>query len=201
MDNIKLRDENAKLRELLRYLFYYRLPLGDKMSEYLLCHGESERYNRIYELLESTQTESQEELKTDADGMIKILEEIKSLPLYKRTVVMTDSWVDFQVAALKAVERMVSRPRGVTQDDITKEADRNYDLGRKHGRDEKADLLDWAETLLCDALPMPNCTQEDWDFKVKKWRDDKNRVSKSLNAPSAGKEMICDMKKQSGGKP
>ena len=81
-----------------------------------------------------------------------------------------------------SLQRMVSRPREITPDDVTKEADRNYDLGRKHGREEKADLLDWAEALLCNALPMSHCTQEDWDAAVKKWRDEKHGVAKSANA-------------------
>jgi len=35
-----------------------------------------------------------------------------------------------------SLERMVSRPREITPDDVTKEADRNYDLGRKHAKEE-----------------------------------------------------------------
>ena len=80
-----------------------------------------------------------------------------------------------------SLERMVSRPREITPDDVTKEADRNYELGRKHGHSEKADLLDWAESLLCNAVPMSHCTQEDWDAAVKKWRDEKHGVAKSAN--------------------
>lgn len=39
-------------------------------------------------------------------------------------------------APASSLERMVSRPREITPDDVTKEADRNYDLGRKHAKDE-----------------------------------------------------------------
>ena len=67
--------------------------------------------------------------------------------------------------------------RPIGPQDVIREADANYDLGRKHGRDEKADLLDWAETLLCNALPMAHCTQADWDDKVRRWRDEKHGVS------------------------
>lgn len=66
--------------------------------------------------------------------------------------------------------------RPLTADDVVKEADRAYDLGRKHGKEELADLLDWAETLLCNSLPMTHCTQEEWDEKIKSWRDQKHGV-------------------------
>ena len=38
-------------------------------------------------------------------------------------------------------------------------------------RDTAQDLLDWAESLLCNALPMSHCTQDEWDSALKKWRD------------------------------
>jgi len=44
-------------------------------------------------------------------------------------------------------------------------------------RDEKANLLHWAETLICNAVPMSHCSQEEWDAAVKKWRDAKHGVS------------------------
>lgn len=69
--------------------------------------------------------------------------------------------------------------RPITPDDVVKEADVNYDLGRKHGHEEKADLLDWAETLLCNAAPMAHCTQVDWDDTVRRWRDEKHGACKS----------------------
>jgi hypothetical protein len=39
------------------------------------------------------------------------------------------------------------------------------------------DLLDWAESLLCNAMPMSHCTQEEWDAIILKWRDQKHGVS------------------------
>jgi len=39
------------------------------------------------------------------------------------------------------------------------------------------ELTDWAETLLCNALPMPHCTQAEWDATVKRWQDEKHGVS------------------------
>ena len=74
--------------------------------------------------------------------------------------------------------------RPISPQDVIREADANYDLGRKHGRDEKADLLDWAETLLCNAVPMAHCTQADWDDKVRRWRDEKHGVSTPNNVLS-----------------
>ena len=38
------------------------------------------------------------------------------------------------------------------------------------------DLLDWAESLICNAIPMAHCTQEEWDAAVNKWRDQKHGV-------------------------
>ena len=84
--------------------------------------------------------------------------------------------------------------RPITPEDVTREANANYDLGRKHGRDEKADLLDWAETLLCNALPMPHCTQADWDIAVSRWRDEKHGVS----TPNAGHEARRQQKQEGG---
>ena len=72
--------------------------------------------------------------------------------------------------------------RPISPEDVTKEGNRNYDLGRKHGHAEKADLLDWAESLLCNAVPMSHCTQEEWDAAVKKWRDEKHGVTSTPNA-------------------
>jgi len=77
-------------------------------------------------------------------------------------------------------DRNVARP--ITPEDVIAAADKAYDLGRKHGRDEKADLLDWAETLLCNAVPMAHCTQAEWDATVRRWRDEKHGVS----TPNAG---------------
>lgn len=49
---------------------------------------------------------------------------------------------------------------------------------RMKERDKKAHLLDWAESLLCNALPMSHCSQEEWDVAVKNWRDEKHGVKK-----------------------
>ena len=39
---------------------------------------------------------------------------------------------------------------------------------------ESKSMLDWAETLLCNVVPMPHCSQAEWDSLVKKWRDEKH---------------------------
>lgn len=46
---------------------------------------------------------------------------------------------------------------------------------------EMASLLDWAETLLCNAAPMPHCTQAEWDAILRKWRDQKHGVVSTPN--------------------
>lgn len=38
------------------------------------------------------------------------------------------------------------------------------------------DLLDWAETLLCNAQPMGHCSQEEWNRLVAAWRDEKHQA-------------------------
>jgi hypothetical protein len=38
------------------------------------------------------------------------------------------------------------------------------------------DLLDWAESIICNAIPMSHCTQEEWDNIVLKWRDKKHAL-------------------------
>lgn len=38
-------------------------------------------------------------------------------------------------------------------------------------------LLDLAEGLICNAVPMAHCTQDEWDTAVKNWRDEKHGVS------------------------
>ena len=69
-----------------------------------------------------------------------------------------------------------SHLRPITPEDVIIESDRSYNMGRRHGHEERADLLDWAETLLCKSMPMPNCSQEDWNLKVKTWLDEKHSV-------------------------
>jgi hypothetical protein len=48
-------------------------------------------------------------------------------------------------------------------------------------RDDARDLLDWAESLLCNALPMSHCTQDEWDSALKKWRDLKHGAPSEPN--------------------
>jgi hypothetical protein len=36
------------------------------------------------------------------------------------------------------------------------------------------ELLDWAETIICNALPMPHCSPEEWARVVTNWRDAKH---------------------------
>lgn len=94
-----------------------------------------------------------------------------------------DGLEDLYVLWLKyKADDVLSSVRPITPGDVTREANQSDDLGRKHGHEEKADLLDWAETLLCNAAPMPHCTQADWDAKVSKWRDEKHGVSSTPSA-------------------
>lgn len=44
-------------------------------------------------------------------------------------------------------------------------------------------LADWAETILCNVLPMPHCTQTELDAVVKRWRDEKHGVNTIDNVP------------------
>ena len=77
-----------------------------------------------------------------------------------------------------------------TQNDITAAMDYGRFLRAEHCTSEGRmiadlsievqrlrDLSDWAETLLCNALPMAHCAQEDWDQTLRKWRDSKHGVS------------------------
>lgn len=41
-------------------------------------------------------------------------------------------------------------------------------------------LVDHAETLLCNAVPMAHCTQSEWDEIVRKWRDQKHAARAAL---------------------
>lgn len=42
--------------------------------------------------------------------------------------------------------------------------------------DARQELLDWAETLLCNSDPMPHCEQDDWNATIKNWRDQKHAI-------------------------
>ncbi len=37
-------------------------------------------------------------------------------------------------------------------------------------------LLDWAESILCNAKPMDHCSQEEWDGIIRSWRDQKHGI-------------------------
>lgn len=37
-------------------------------------------------------------------------------------------------------------------------------------------MLDWTETLLCNVVPMPHCSQAEWDALLRKWRDQKHTL-------------------------
>ena len=39
------------------------------------------------------------------------------------------------------------------------------------------DQLDHAETILCNALPPPHCTPEEWATIIRGWRDRKHGLS------------------------
>lgn len=47
-------------------------------------------------------------------------------------------------------------PRPITPEDVTKEADRNYDMGRKHGKDESAETYETLYGLVEAYLCTPN---------------------------------------------
>ena len=38
-------------------------------------------------------------------------------------------------------------------------------------------LVDHAETLLCNSLPMAHCSQVNWDEIIRKWRDQKHAIN------------------------
>ncbi len=38
-------------------------------------------------------------------------------------------------------------------------------------------LLDWAEAIMCNGIPMGHCAQSEWDAIVLQWRDAKHAVS------------------------
>lgn len=41
---------------------------------------------------------------------------------------------------------------------------------------DMADLLDWAETLLCNALPQEHCSRAEWDDIRARWREKKHAL-------------------------
>lgn len=38
------------------------------------------------------------------------------------------------------------------------------------------DCLDWAETILCNSLPMQHSTLDEWNEIINKWRDSKHAI-------------------------
>jgi hypothetical protein len=38
------------------------------------------------------------------------------------------------------------------------------------------ELVEWAETLLCNARPREHCSQAEWDALIVKWRDQKHAL-------------------------
>lgn len=67
----------------------------------------------------------------------------------------------------------------ITHEAYIEEMDRNYNLGLKHGREEKADLLDWAETLLCSSRHPSGSSNEEWAHILKRWRYEKHGVKQT----------------------
>jgi len=45
---------------------------------------------------------------------------------------------------------------------------------REHVKERE--LLDWAEALLCNAIPEPPCSESEWRIIIKRWRDEKHGV-------------------------
>lgn len=51
------------------------------------------------------------------------------------------------------------------------------DQNMKTDTNTKTDgLLDWAETLLCNAVPPAHCSEEEWRKLLKEWRDAKHGI-------------------------
>jgi uncharacterized protein YodC (DUF2158 family) len=62
---------------------------------------------------------------------------------------------------------------------------------------EAHNLLDWAESILCNSKPMSHCTDEEWDATIKKWRDQRHSLlavsgQPSLEAAIARMEAVTD---------
>jgi len=61
--------------------------------------------------------------------------------------------------------------REITPEDLIAENNKGYEIGRKHGRGEMGDLLDWAEKLLRLSIPMVKSAE--WTLKVESWSANK----------------------------
>lgn len=47
-------------------------------------------------------------------------------------------------------------------------------MRRRHQRAKREDLLDWAETLLCNVEPPAHTKPEEWRAVLRTWRDQKH---------------------------
>ena len=87
---------------------------------------------------------------------------------------LTCQWWSFD-QILKSFDRIRIKP-----DAITKTG--KFDLIERWNTDKKSDplpaseLLDWAESIICNAKPEEYFTQTDWDNAIRKWRDEKHRL-------------------------
>lgn len=52
------------------------------------------------------------------------------------------------------------------------------------------DLLDHAESLICNANPLAHCSQLEWDEAVKRWRDDKHNLFPDGVNANASRELV-----------
>lgn len=52
--------------------------------------------------------------------------------------------------------------------------------------DPVRDLVDWAETILCNVQPMAHCTQADFDALVQHWRERKHQLFPDGSEQKAG---------------
>ncbi len=50
---------------------------------------------------------------------------------------------------------------------------------------ELSNCLDWAETILCNSLPMQHCAVYEWNEIISKWRDSKHAIN-SARAKEGG---------------
>ena len=75
--------------------------------------------------------------------------------------------------------------RPLTADDVTKANNDGYDLGRKHGHEERADILEWAWSVIANAgggnwkLETP-----EWQEVAAKWRDEYHKLLPAPNGRS-----------------
>ena len=62
--------------------------------------------------------------------------------------------------------------------DTEKENERLASMVRELQDDNAAlkDCLDWAETILCNSLPMQHSTLDEWNEIINKWRDSKHAI-------------------------